>query len=178
MHATIATVNAFPRSRSWVKCARITGLQRVAVSVAMDNVPRTAVRPPQISRRPRFVPLSRFKGSDPDEGGDLFAREGTPFRERGQFAIQGGDRRIEPEAMAKHLHELFVFVVEPLVPPDNNRAERSLRHLVTSRKISGGTRSAAGSAAKMTLATLFGTWRLRGENPYTACRALFVSPQI
>ena len=79
--------------------------------------------------------------------------------------------------MAKHGHELFVFVCEPLVPPDNNAAERALRHLVTSRKISGGTRSAAGSETKMTLATLFGTWRLRGINPLTACRALLVSPQ-
>jgi transposase len=80
--------------------------------------------------------------------------------------------------MAKHLHELFVFVVEPDVPSDNNEAERSLRHLVTSRKISGGTRSAAGSATKMALASLFGTWRARGENPYHACRALLVSPQL
>ncbi len=85
-------------------------------------------------------------------------------------------QRVLSARRAKHLHELFVFVVEPDVPPDNNRAERALRHLVTSRKISGGTRSAAGSAAKMALATLFGTWRLRGENPYTACRALLVFP--
>jgi len=78
--------------------------------------------------------------------------------------------------MEKHLHELFVFIVEPAVPPDNNIAERALRHPVTSRKISGGTRSAAGSETKMTLASLCGTWRARGENPYTACRALLISP--
>ena len=40
-----------------------------------------------------------------------------------------------------HIKELFVFVAEPEVPPDNNAAERSLRHLVVSRKVSGGTRS-------------------------------------
>ena len=34
--------------------------------------------------------------------------------------------------------ELFVFVAEPDVPSDNNPAERSLRHVVISRKISGG----------------------------------------
>lgn len=85
-------------------------------------------------------------------------------------------QRVLSARMAKHLHELFVFVVEPAVPPDNNLAERSLRPLVTSRKISGGTRSAAGSATKMALATLFGTWRLQGENPLTACRALLLSP--
>ena len=37
--------------------------------------------------------------------------------------------------------ELFVFVAVPEAPADNNAAERSLRHLVVSRKISGGTRS-------------------------------------
>ena len=35
--------------------------------------------------------------------------------------------------------ELFVFVAEPEVPSDNNAAELSLRHLVVSRKVSGGT---------------------------------------
>ena len=78
--------------------------------------------------------------------------------------------------MAKPLHELFVFVVEPAVPPDNNEAERALRHRVTSRKISGGTRSTVGSETKMTLASLFGTWRRRGINPFLACRALLLSP--
>jgi transposase len=85
-------------------------------------------------------------------------------------------QRVLSIRMAKHLHELFVFVREPGVPPDNNIAERALRHVVTSRKISGGTRSAVGSATKMALASLFGTWRLRDINPFHACRALLVSP--
>ena len=71
---------------------------------------------------------------------------------------------------------LFVFVSHPETPPDNNAAERSLRHLVISRKISGGTRSGAGSGSKMTLASLFGTWRARGLNPLLECRRLLVSP--
>ncbi len=89
--------------------------------------------------------------------------------------------------MAKHLHELFVFVREPDVPPDNNEAERALRHLVTSRNAAqgapgGGTRSAAGSETKMTLASLFAGalwagWRRTGINSFTACRALLISPQ-
>ncbi len=86
-------------------------------------------------------------------------------------------QRTLSQRMAKHLHELFVFVREPDVPPDNNEAERALRHLVTSRKISGGTRSMAGSETKMTLATLFGTWRRTSSNPFRACRALLISPQ-
>lgn len=87
-------------------------------------------------------------------------------------------QRVLCERIGKHLHELFVFVEDPAVPATNNAAERSLRHLVTSRKISGGTRSPAGSATKMTLATLFGTWRLQRLDPLTECRALLANPQL
>ncbi len=77
----------------------------------------------------------------------------------------------------RHLPALFVFVAEPDVPPDNNAAERSLRHLVTSRTISGGTRSDQGTETKMILAALFGTWRARGLDPWHACRQRLASPQ-
>ena len=40
-------------------------------------------------------------------------------------------------------------MAEPAVPSDNNAAERSLRHLVVSRKVSGGTRSEQGTERKM-----------------------------
>ena len=80
--------------------------------------------------------------------------------------------------MENHIKELFVFVAQPEVPPDNNAAERSLRHLVVSRKISGGTRSNQGTDTKMTLASIFGTWRSQGLNPLTACRQLLTSPQV
>jgi transposase len=61
---------------------------------------------------------------------------------------------------------------DPAIPPTNNAAERSLRHLVTARKISGGTRSETGTTSKLTLATLFGTWRAEGRNPFLACQEL------
>ena len=91
-----------------------------------------------------------------------------------RLALQGRlCRRIE-----RHIKELFVFVAEPDVPSDNNPAERSRRHVVISRKISGGTRSERGTERKMTLASIFGTWRARGLNPLAACRQLLTSPQI
>ena len=43
--------------------------------------------------------------------------------------------------MENPIKELLVFVSDPRVPPDNNAAERSLRHLAVSRKVSGGARS-------------------------------------
>ena len=97
---------------------------------------------------------------------------GQPFRHDPSATQAKLCRRIE-----RHIRELFVFVAEPDVPADNNAAERSLRHLVISRQISGGTRSEQGTQSKMTLASLFGTWRVQGFNPLTACRQLLTSSQ-
>ena len=74
--------------------------------------------------------------------------------------------------------ERFTFVTEPGVPADNNAAERSLRHLVTQRKISGGTRSAEGSETLMLASTLFGTWLAQRRDPLQACRELLTQPQV
>ena len=96
-----------------------------------------------------------------------------PFLEDSSAVQNKLCRRIE-----KHIKELFVFVAEAEAPSDNNAAERSLRHLVTSRKISGGTRSQQGTDTKMTLASIFGTWRAQGLNPLQACREMLVSPRV
>ena len=106
---------------------------------------------------------------------------GQPFRHDPSATQAKLCRRIE-----RHIKSLprtgygepFVFVAEPAVPSDNNAAERSLRHLVISRKISGSTRSEQGTESKMTLASLFGTWRAQGLNPLAACRQLLVSPLL
>jgi len=78
----------------------------------------------------------------------------------------------------RYLESLFVFVTEPGLPATNNAAERSLRHLVTIRKISGGTRSAAGTRTRLALASLYGTWRIQGIDPVEACRELLANPQV
>ena len=98
---------------------------------------------------------------------------GQPFRHDPSATQAKLCRRIE-----RHIKELFVFVAEPAVPSDNNAAERSRRHLVISRKVSGGTRSEQGTERKMTLASIFGTWRAQGLNPLAACRQLLVSPLL
>ena len=96
-----------------------------------------------------------------------------PYRDAPSAAHAKLCRRIE-----RHLKDLFVFVAELEAPPDNNAAERSLRPVVISRKIRGGTRSVQGTDTKMTLASIFGTWRAQGLNPLTACRQLLTSPQV
>ena len=80
--------------------------------------------------------------------------------------------------VGKHIKELFVFVAQPEVPSDNHAAERSLRHLVTSRKLIGRTSTQRGTETKMTLASIFGTGRVQGLNTLTTCRQLLTSPQV
>lgn len=91
------------------------------------------------------------------------------------YLATGAPQRVLCQRVLDYLPALFAFVLDPAIPPTNNAAERSLRHLVTARKISGGTRSASGTTAKLTLATLFGTWRAEGRNPFLACQELLAS---
>ena len=74
--------------------------------------------------------------------------------------------------LLRHQDELFQFVLVPGLSSSNNLAERSVRPVVVSRKVSGGTQSPRGSATRMTLASLMGTWRARGINPFDQCLAL------
>ncbi|MEO5951350.1 MAG: IS66 family transposase [Chloroflexia bacterium] len=78
--------------------------------------------------------------------------------------------------LLRHQDELFTFVLQEGVSSDNNLAERSVRPVVVMRKVSGGTQSAKGSATRMTLATLFGTWRAKGLNPFHECLSLLSQP--
>ena len=90
-----------------------------------------------------------------------------------QFAqAKGHPCQTLAKRLLRHQDELFVFVREPGVSADNNLAERSLRPLVVSRKISGGTRSPVGSQTRMTLTSLFQTWVAQGRNPLHECRRL------
>lgn len=84
-----------------------------------------------------------------------------------QYAqVKGHPCQALAKRLLRHLDELYQFVLHPQVPSDNNLAERALRPLVIQRKISGGTRSRAGSHTRMGLASLFETWQARGLNPF------------
>lgn len=78
--------------------------------------------------------------------------------------------------LLRHQEELFQFVLVPGLSSDNNLAERSIRPVVVMRKVSGGTQSPRGSATRMVLASLFGTWRAKGLNPFDQCLALLSQP--
>ena len=85
-------------------------------------------------------------------------------------------QRVLSERMERFLPELFVFVEHPAVPSENNAAECALRPCVIGRKVSGGTRSAKGSATKSVLLSLFGTWQAQGQDALEACRRMLTQP--
>jgi hypothetical protein len=76
----------------------------------------------------------------------------------------------------RHQDELFQFILVPGLPADNNLAERSIRPLVIMRKISGGSRSAAGTKTRLTLASVFQTWAARKLNPFIECLTALQTP--
>ena len=106
---------------------------------------------------PDDAPLGRWADAVHDvcEKAKAFTHPSERQRRRAQLALEQrlltlrrpcrDDPSAAPARLCRriehHIKELFVFVAEPETPPDNNAAERSLRHLVVSRKVSGGTRS-------------------------------------
>ncbi|NEO65760.1 MAG: IS66 family transposase [Moorea sp. SIO4G2] len=58
----------------------------------------------------------------------------------------------------------WYFLDYPQVPPDNNRAERSLRLAVTKRKVAGGSRSWNGFERSATLLSVIQSCRAQGRN--------------
>lgn len=72
-------------------------------------------------------------------------------------------------------NELFTFVEHPIVPSDNNAAERAIRPMVIYRKVTGGSRSGQGSTTTSVLMSLVSTWMLRGLDPMKACTKMLQS---
>jgi len=93
-----------------------------------------------------------------------------------RFVGQSVPQRVLCVRILKYLPELFTFIADPQVPPDNNAAERSIRPLAVVRKISGGTRTAAGTLTRSVLWTLFATWQAQGTHLLDAWTALLRDP--
>ena len=93
------------------------------------------------------------------------------------LALQYARSNAHPcQALAKrllrHEDELFQFVLIEGLSADNNLAERAIRPLVVIRKVSGGSRSAAGTQTRLALVSLFHTWQARSQDPLAACLEL------
>ena len=69
---------------------------------------------------------------------------------------------------ADRIDRLFQWCRGPDIPADNNAAERGLRPLVIARKVSFGSQSKEGLRRREILMSVFGTLRLRTDDPIGA----------
>jgi transposase len=66
--------------------------------------------------------------------------------------------------------KLYHWVEDPIVRPDNNTAERSLRPTVIARKLSFGSQSLRGTHTREVLMSVLGTLQLRTPDPVAVLR--------
>lgn len=95
-----------------------------------------------------------------------------------RYVAQSVPQRVLCQRVQKYLPELFTFIADPRVPPDNNAAERSVRPIAVRRKISGGTRSLAGSLTRTVLWTLVDTFHAQRKHLLDAWVALLQNPTL
>ena len=77
------------------------------------------------------------------------------------------------ERFRKHADAYFRFITTPGVEPTNNLAEQALRFVVIQRRITQGTRGAAGRAWCERIWTAAATCRQQGRSAFDfLCRAL------
>lgn len=68
-------------------------------------------------------------------------------------------------SLKKHWEGLTIFLSDPRIPLDNNRAERLLRGLVVNRKNSYGSGKEWAGHLAVKFHTIFQTWLVNGLNP-------------
>jgi transposase len=73
---------------------------------------------------------------------------------------------------------LFTFLRRPGVPPTNNQAEQSMRHMVIFRKICFGTRSESGLKTHSILPSLVQTSRRQGVQPRDFLQTLLTADTV
>lgn len=86
------------------------------------------------------------------------------------------DIRRLSKRLLRHQHELLTFLDYPdQLSPDNNYAERLMRHVVIFRKITGGFRSKTGTDNHNVLMSLQQTARLNGKDPLQLFRHILTA---
>ena len=98
IQATMTTFPGFPVALRREAKALMSGLQRMAVMVAMYKTARTSARPPQMKRLPRNVPLSRANGASPTSAA-ICRRSNAPSS--GHLASSVVDARPYPPAVLR-----------------------------------------------------------------------------
>jgi transposase len=75
------------------------------------------------------------------------------------------DCRRLAKRLRRHERSMFIFLDNPLVPPDNNRAEREIRPAVIARKNSSHNMSENGAKTQAIFMSIYRTLKLRKLDP-------------
>lgn len=104
------------------------------------------------------------------QDGAAYHQWATEFISEVQTAVEqwlptvGHDAGLLLRSLRNKAEQWWYFLGHPEVPPDNNRAERSLRLAVTKRKVCGGSRSMTGFAQTARLLSVIQTCRTQGRS--------------
>lgn len=104
------------------------------------------------------------------------------FKEKVQQAIEdwmpyaGYSAGLLLRSLREKSQQWWHFLDNPMVPPDNNRAERNLRLGVTKRKVSGGSRSLDTLDNTAALLTVVQTCRAQGRSVVDFFRQALIDP--
>ena len=96
-------------------------------------------------------------------GRNFQAQAGTSSPEVGGY-VEGYAAGLLLRSLREKAVQWWYFQGPPEVPPDNNRAERSLRLAVTKRKVCGGSRSMDGFGETADLLSVIQTCRAQGRS--------------
>lgn len=110
----------------------------------------------------------RRKGLSAERFASRRARLGNRPRELLAQARKEKHARRLTKRLRRHEAELFTFLDHPVVPSDNNRAERRIRPAVMVRKNSYANGSDEGAETQSVLMSVFRTLKQRGHNPVFA----------
>jgi transposase len=87
--------------------------------------------------------------------------------------VEHADQKTVLNSLRRHWDGLTLFLRDPRIPLDNNRAERLLRNSVILRKNSYGSGSAWSGHFAAKVFSIFQTWLINGLDPQKMLRAYF-----
>jgi transposase len=109
--------------------------------------------------------LWKRQGISPEEFASKRKRLDLRLKEMSEAKCRDADAKRLTKRLKKYRDQIFTFLDEPNVPPDNNPAEREVRPAVIMRKNSFHNMSEEGAATQAIYMTLFRTLKRRGHNP-------------
>jgi hypothetical protein len=175
-------VSDFYSAYNTVKCPKqkcLTHLLRELRETAARSPPFAAGRFYRTCKRLARELLGHKKRWD-ELDDQTYTRLGRRLEQRLSDLTAAHRRDADPDAcrlaeqLSRHREQLTAFLWERAVQGTNNAAERALRPMVVSRKISGGSRSPRGARATAIVSSVLHTARQQGRDVIATLKQLMM----